>query len=90
MARSGEWERFVETGVGTYSRAGHAAEYYEKLFKLRPQVSVKGTFSSDGGVWQAEDWVPVRVTSTGFVWKSWTLVPVGQYSYMLDRPKQEA
>lgn len=89
--RSGDFERFVEVGAGTFSRVSYAKDAYEKLLRVKPQVFVRGIFTADGGIFASEEWVPVEVTSTGFRWNGFDLhLMVGKqraFDFMLDRPQ---
>jgi hypothetical protein len=80
---------FIETGASTYMRVQQAKDYFEKLYKCKAQVFVRGVFKdADGDIFDAPEWVPVRVESTAFGWHDeanaygrYTFV--GKFDYMI-------
>lgn len=86
MASRYNFERFVEYGTATLFRAALAYDAYVKLFSIRPQLYIRGSFTADGGTFDAPHWVPVEYTSKGFRGKDgFVYLPVGKFDFMLDR-----
>lgn len=74
MVQSGDYVEFVELGASTYFRVQQARDQYEKLFKLgrefgKPvQLYIRGRFTDAEGEVESDEWVPVEVRSSHFLW----------------------